>query len=227
MRIADRKLLALVRSFLATGLDPVALDFGPLHVPRLGGGLGPLLAEYQLTAWERRLAGELPARVVRGGNEVVLVGGCRVDAPVGAGVLVSEFRPADPRADGFDFLGFSWRQRPLSGEAVFRPGATGLRAIRSRIREITRGKTHLDLATMVERVNRPLAEWGAYYRICPHRAGMKKMDGYVRERLAIFNARKHGLSGPGFERPEVSRAALRQLGLIELGKLPPAGTERS
>ncbi len=218
LRIADRRLLTLVRAFLASGPSPDVLDFGLLHVPRLGGGLGSLLAEYRLAAWERGLA--LPDRVVRGGNEVVLVG--TPMERVFAEIPVPEARPVDPYAESFVFLGFSWHKRRGTGEAVFQPDRKAVLAVRSRIGEITRGKTHLELGAMVEKVNRPLAGWGAYYRICPNRAAMKKIDGYVRERLAIWSARKHSRSGPGLGRPEVSRTGLREVGLVELGKLPPA-----
>jgi len=221
LRIADRKVTALVRAFLAAPLSAAVLDYGPLHVPRLAPGLGPLLAEYQLVCWERSVAAFLPGRVVRAGNEAVVVGGCPPAFQAGGGIVVAEERLVDPLVADFDFLGFSWRRRPRTGETIFQPGREGIRAVRARIRETTRGQTHLDLAAMVERVNRLLFEWGGYYRVCPGRKAMKKIDAYVRERLAIFNARKHGRSGFGMGQPAVSRAALRELGLIELGRLPP------
>jgi len=230
-RLADRRLLALVRAFLAVGLRPAILDFGRLNVPRLDGGVGPLLGDYQLSVAGLLLSAGLPGLVgvVRGGNEVVLVGGDHTtdhdlagwrDVLTGLGLTALAVRPFATARDGFDFMGLHWRKRSGSGEVVFQPAQAGVRAIRCCIREMTSGKTHLGLDAVVARINRPLGEWGAYYRICPHRAVMKDIDVYVRERLARFNAKKHGLSGPGLGRPEVSRRALRELGLIELGKLP-------
>lgn len=229
LRIADRHLLTLLRTYLALKLDPAVLDFGRLNLPRMSGGLGSLLSEYQLTSAGRLLCARFPSwrGMVIGGNEVVLVTGEGIadldgiqDFLVGLGLDIQYLRVFDPSRETFVFMGLEWRRDNCSGIALFQPGADGVRAIRFRVRELTRGNTHLDLLVMIERVNRPLGEWGSYYRICPHRGVMKDIDGYVRERLARFNAKKHSLSGPGLGRPEVSRGTLRDLGLIELGKLP-------
>ena|GEM_PF-3690441 len=212
-RLADRRLLALVRE-LAPGLDAAVCDFGRLAVPRLSGGLGSLLAEYQLTAAE----GDLGGVSVRAGNEMVLAGaveGWREVLAVRG--LVAEGGWVDPAREGFDFLGLHVRRELRSAAVAWWPAAASAQAMRDRIRGLTSGRTHLDLPVMVASLAGPLAEWGGYYRISSRRAALKKMDRYVRERLAVWNARKHGLAG--FR--AVSRDALRGLGLIELGALPP------
>jgi len=172
-RLADRRLLKLLRDFLAAGLECAILAYTPLHVPRLAPGLGPLLAEYQ-SAWaEKGLAAALGPHgvVLRGGDEWVLVAGKGAaadgwqDILAGFGLVVENLRDA---AD-FEFLGFQWDPASRGGAPRLRPATVAVQAVRRRVGELTRGGTHLGLAQVVARLNRALGEWGSYYRFSADR----------------------------------------------------------
>ena len=104
-------------------------------------------------------------------------------------------------AEGFDFLGFhhrmreSWKQR---GRWYLQkwPSGRAMASIRGKIRDRTdRRYARLPLEYAVENVNHVVRGWGNYFRYGNPRTSSTKIDGYVRERLAILASAKHGIQG--------------------------------
>ncbi len=122
---------------------------------------------------------------------------------------------------GFDFLGFhtrkvaSWRHR---GKRYCHrwPSQRAMRAIRSRVKEITAPRYRLPepIAGIVSEVNQVLRGWGAYFRVGNATRHFQQVDSYVRERLALFLSAKAGRRGRDWKRHTL--AFFRRLGVYQL-----------
>ena len=108
--------------------------------------------------------------------------------------------------EGFDFLGFHlhkvehWK---CKGRWYLQrwPSDRAMRTIRARIRDATHRRfVGLDLSVIVERLNRMLRGWGAYFRYGNSARKFDLIDSYVHERLAILASNKHGRRGRNWQR---------------------------
>ena len=217
-RISDRRMLKLVRQWLTAG---VVID-GVKHptergVPQ-GGVISPLLANIVLDeldqGWEREHG--RTGWWVRYADDFVIL--CRTQATavmalawVGTQLthLGLTLQPTKTRIvevgdgrQGFEFLGFhcrkvrSWR-RPDRRFLLRWPSQRALQSIRDRVRAITSGRARLTEPTerVVADINRAVRAWGAYFREGNASRQFRQIDSYVRERIALWDSKKHGRSG--------------------------------
>jgi RNA-directed DNA polymerase len=222
-RICDRRMLKLLRQWLKAGV----LDAGELlpsdqGVPQ-GGVISCVLANVMLheldRLWEDRCS--QVGHLIRYADDAVVL--CRTEAQARealwrVGVILNRLKltlhpmktqivyVGDGR-QGFDFLGFhcrkveSWKYR--SKRYLQRwPSRRAMQRIRDKIKAITAPRHQLPepVSPIVAEVNRALRHWAAYFRVGNSTRKFHQVDGYVRERLALFVSKKAGRHGRQRER---------------------------
>jgi group II intron reverse transcriptase/maturase len=212
-RISDRRMLKLLRQWLASGVlddgEWLPTDQG---VPQ-GGVISPLLANVMLheldRLWEDH-CGQL-GQLIRYADDLVVL--CRTEAAAAealrrVGLVLTRLgltlHPTKTRVvgvgdgrEGFDFLGFhcrkveSWRWR---GKRYLQywPSRRAMQAIRDRVKAITAPRHRLPepVQTIVAEVNRVVRGWGAYFRVGNASRQFDQVDSYVRERLRLWLGKK-------------------------------------
>ena len=236
-RISDRRMLKLVRQWLAAGVEIGGVKHPTdLGVPQ-GGVISPLLANIVLheldQGWEREHGRD--GWWVRYADDFVIV--CRTQAaaltaltwvggaliPVGLTLHPTKTRIVNvgEGREGFEFLGFhcrkvrSWRV-PNRRYLLRWPSQQALQSIRERVKAITDGRARLTEPTerVVAEINRAVRGWGAYFRDGNSSRQFGQIDSYVRERIALWDSKKHGRSGRRWQAH--SAAFFRALGVYQL-----------
>jgi RNA-directed DNA polymerase len=205
-RVSDRRVLKLLRKWLAAGvLVEGRIEGTDLGSPQ-GGVISPLLANIYLDAldgiWERRC--RHLGRLVRYADDAVVL--CRTRAAAEESLrrlglimdrLGLELHPDKTRIvelglgkEGFVFLGCYLRivlSHFKRREYLFRwPSPKAMNRIRGRVRELTdrrRWAGMRDIRDVIEVLNPVLRGWGHYY--CTGNASLKfqQVDLYVNQRL--------------------------------------------
>jgi RNA-directed DNA polymerase len=222
-RISDRRMLKLIRQWLAVGvLADGAFLPSEQGVPQ-GSVISPLLANVALHELDRlwedhcRPLGQL----IRYADDLVVLCGTEAQAQEGlrrVGAILARLglslHPEKTRVvfvgdgrDGFDFLGFhcrkveSWRWR--GRQYLHRwPCRRAMQRVRDRIKAITAPRSRLrePVQTLVAELNRLLRGWGAYFRVGNASRHFAQVDNYVRERVALFLSKKTHRSGRNWQR---------------------------
>jgi RNA-directed DNA polymerase len=236
-RVSDRRLLKLVKSWLAAGvLAAGALQASAEGVPQ-GGVISPLLANVVLheldTFWaqhERHLG-----HLVRYADDFVILCGTEAKARealrlvghclAGLGLTLHPDKTqvvfVGDGTQGFDFLGFhhrkveSWRYR---GKRYLHqwPSRQAMQRLRERIKALTAPRHRLPepVSGVVAQVNRLVRGWGAYFRVGNAAHHFAQVDNYVRERLLLLLRKKRGRSGRGWK--GLPLAFFQRLGVVPL-----------
>jgi RNA-directed DNA polymerase len=196
-RIADKRVLALVKAFLKAGiLSEDGRDRETITGTPQGGILSPLLANIALSALDEQLVGGYPTtraqrrgrpsyRLVRYADDwVVLVRGTSAHAEALKQEAAAALAPMGLRLsatktrichidEGFDFLGFRIQRQPVRSNprrrAVYTwPSKKALAAVKAKVRALTRAGSNQPLAALLGHLNRVLRGWTAYFRYgCP------------------------------------------------------------
>jgi group II intron reverse transcriptase/maturase len=216
-RVADRRMLKLLRSWLRVGVFEGGVVSGTETGAPQGSPLSPLLANIALHVldeeWAR--AGRRLGALVRYADDFVVL--CPTQqraeqardlagaalAPLGLRLHPDKTRIVCLRngEEGFDFLGFhhrmvkswKWRDRYYLNKW---PSAQAMASIRAKVRERTdRRYASLPMETVVANLNPVLRGWGAYFRHGNSSRKFNAIDSHVHERLARLASVKHGLPG--------------------------------
>ena len=237
-RVNDRRMLKLVRQWLAAGVM-VSGEFNPSEqgVPQ-GSVISPLLANVVLheldRLWEDRCRGL--GQLVRYADDLVIL--CRTEGQAREGLrrvglvldrlglrLHSEKTRVVFVGDGrggFDFLGFhcrkveSWRW-PGRRFLWIWPGRRAMERVRERIKAITAPRPRLlePLQKLIAELNPVLRGWGAYFRVGNSSPQFALINRYVHERLALFLSKKARRSGRNW-RGRYAWAYFQRLGIYRL-----------
>ena len=202
-RIADSRVLALIRSCLDQGV----MDELTLHEPTdrgtpQGAVISPLLANIYLDPLDHLLA-ESGVEMVRYADDFVLL--CRseeaaqaalvrVQTWVGANGLTlhpEKTRLVDAaQPGGFDFLGYHF-------ERGYRwPRRKSLDRLRDKVRQLTPRTSGVSLPATIARLNDTLQGWFGYFQHS-HRTTFSGVDSYVRGRLRSILRKRAGKRGRG------------------------------
>jgi len=219
LRVSDRRVLKLLRQWLAAGVMEEGRWAGtPTGTPQ-GGVISPLLSNIYLHVldrmWEDRCAHL--GTLVRYADDFVVM--CATTAAVeearqrvsavltrlGLELQSEKTRLVDLSRgrEGFDFLGCHLRKRfsgPLWARTHRRvyylqrwPSARAMARVRARVRELTpRRRCHEDLRSVIADLNRVLRGWGAYFRTGNAAIKFVQIDRYVVERLRALLIKRHG-----------------------------------
>ena len=209
-RISDRRVLKLLRQWLAAGV----MEEGQWSATRTGtpqgGVISPLLSNIYLHVldriWEDRCAPL--GTLVRYADDFVVM--CDTKAQVEearrrVGYVLTrlglELHPEKTRTvdlsrgrEGFDFLGCHLRKR-MSGPVWERtrsrvyylqrwPSSRAMQRVRTRVRDLPpRSRCHQDLRGVIADLNPVIRGWGQYFRTGNAATKFIQLDRYVEDRL--------------------------------------------
>jgi RNA-directed DNA polymerase len=189
-RVADRRLLKLIRGFLAAGVLADGL-VGPTDegTPQ-GGPLSPLLSNLMLDVLDKELE-------KRGHTHVRYADDCNIyvrSRRAGERVMTSVERflksrlklkvngeksavalPAQRKFLGFSFTYGSQPRRRIAPQAIAR--------FKARVRELTRRTKGASLRQIVEELSRYLIGWRGYFGICQTPSVLQSLESWIRRRL--------------------------------------------
>jgi RNA-directed DNA polymerase len=189
-RVADKRLLKLIRAFLNSGVMENGL-VGPTDegTPQ-GGPLSPLLSNLVLDDLDRELT-RRGLRFARYADDCNLYvrserAGQRVMKSIThflttkLKLKVNESKSAVARPWERKFLGFSF----TSGQQPKRRIAPkALDRFKKRVRELTRRTRGISLERMVEHLGSYLRGWRGYFGICQTPSVLRDLDSWIRRRL--------------------------------------------
>ncbi len=204
-RIADRRMLGLIRRYLTAGMlaDGVVLarNEGTPHCAQVApcgsaplkcGPLSPLLANVLLDEVDKELekrghsfvryADDLNVYVrSRAAGERVMAGLRRLFAKLR--LRVNEAKSAIAHATERKFLGFSFWVSARDGKIKRRIASQALNRMKERIRELTRRNGGRSLPDVCEELGRYLAGWKGYFRFTEMPGELADLDRWIRHRL--------------------------------------------
>ncbi len=200
-RIADGRLLALVRAFLRQPVMDGLERWTPERGTPQGAVLSPLLANIYLHPIDRAMA-EAGYEMVRYADDFVIL--CRTERQAREALDLVEslcgergltLHPEKTRLvdtgdpdDSFDFLGYRFQ----AGRRWPRPRS--IKRLRASLRPKTKRTRGDSLPCIIADVNRTLRGWFEYFK---HSRGsrLRSVDGWVRRRLRSILRARMGLRG--------------------------------
>lgn len=224
-RVADRRLLRLIRRYLEAGVMANGVVVERHEGTPQGGPLSPLLANVLLDEVDRELE-------ARGHQFVRYADDCNVyvrSRRAGERVMealrrlyarlqlrINEDKSAVARPWNRSFLGFSfWVAR---GRAIRRRVAPkALAALKQRVREITRRTRGRSLPVVVEELSEYLRGWKLYFQLAETPNVFSKLDGWIRRRLRMIPL-KQWKRGPTAYRRLLERGVPDQLASSAAGQ---------
>lgn len=186
-KVADRRVLALVDTFLGQRVLEGAREWVPERGTPQGAVISPLLSNIYLDPLDHLMA-RSGFEMVRYADDFVVLCRSPEDAAAALEAVQSwtaqagltlhpvKTRLVDARTDGFDFLGYHF-------EAGKRwPREKSLAKIRDTVRAKTKRTTGRSLAKVIDTLNPTLRGWFGYFQHS-RPATFRIMDGWVRRRL--------------------------------------------
>jgi RNA-directed DNA polymerase len=203
VRIADSRVLELIRSYLDQGV----MEELTLHEPTergtpQGAVISPLLANIYLDPLDHLLAA-CGVEMVRYADDFVLL--CRSEEEAKAALArvqtwVAEngltLHPEKTRLvdatqpGGFDFLGYHF-------ERAYRwPRRKALDKLKDKVRQLTPRQNGVSMDATIAKLNDTLRGWFGYFKHS-HRTTFPKVDSYIRGRLRSILRKRAGKRGRG------------------------------
>jgi len=243
LRISDRRVLKLLRHWLAAGVMEEGHWRATITGTPQGGVISPLLSNIYLhvldRVWEDKCAHA--GTLVRYADDFVIM--CDTKAAVEearqrvSAVLTRlglELHPEKTRVvdlsrgrEGFDFLGCHLRKR-MSGPIWERsrqrvyylhrwPSSRAMARVRARVRALTpRTRCHEDLRRVIADVNPVLRGWAQYFRTGNAATKFHQIDCYVEDRLHALRRARVGSRGRLRYDTDTRRPFFEALGLLRL-----------
>ena len=203
-RIADRRLLQLIESFLQAGIMDGLQEWEPEAGAPQGAVLSPLLSNIYLNPLDHHLAAQGFAMVRYADDFVIL---CRSQpeaehaltlvrqwcAAEGLQLHPTKTRIVDVRVDGFDFLGYHF-QTTRRGRLTRWPRPKSQQKLQDTLRAKTKRTNGHSLGFIIADVNRTLQGWFGYFQhSCRQR--FVTLDAWVRMRLRSILRKRAGRTG--------------------------------
>lgn len=197
-RIADKRVLRLVRRYLQAGVLAHGLHSERFEGTPQGGPLSPLLANVLLDEVDRELER-------RGHKFVRYADDCNVyvrSRKAGERVLqalrgcyarlalrINESKTAVAPVWGRKFLGYCLWAAP-AGEVKRAVAAQAVHKMRKRIRQLTRRTQGRNLEQIAEDLRGYMPGWKAYFRLAQTPGIMRELDGWLRHRLRAIQLKQ-------------------------------------
>ena len=212
-RVADKRLLKLIRGFLTAGVLDGGLVGPTTEGMPQGGPLSPLLSNLMLDVLDKELE-KRGHRFVRYADDCnIYVRSRRAGERVMASVTrflarrlkltVNADKSAVNRPAVRAFLGFSFT---AGWAAKRRIAPQALARFKARVREMTRCTKSVSLTRLVTELSRYLVGWRGYFGFCETPSVLLRLDQWVRRRLRAIVWRQ-------WKRGRTRFAALRRLGI--------------
>lgn len=189
--VKDRRTLGLIRGWLTAGiLEEGEIRYETSGTPQ-GGVISPLLSNIYLTPFDHGLAAA-GYKHVRYADDVVILCQSRQEAEAALAeattllcelglelspekTAISSFR------EGFDFLGFRFKQRHVQ------VARKSLKALYAKVRDLTkRQQGDVPVTKVIEKVNKAIIGWARYHRHGNNVGLFKAIDGWVRNRIRAY-----------------------------------------
>ena len=233
-RIADPRVLRLLRMWLEAGVmeEGRYIETNGLGTPQ-GGVISPLLSNIYLHSFDKMFQrSAIPGTLVRYCDDFVILlwrNGKEVVNQVEQMLkrLGLELHPDKTRVvraeDGFDFLGVHFRLSPVHTDKGKRkhycaiwPSDRSIKRIKERIKKVVGRRYSLSLEELIEELNPVLRGWDNYQRkALSARKRVRKLNGFIRERIRIFLKRKYSDQSRGTRRVHDNLPV--RLGLYQFG----------
>jgi len=216
-RVSDRRVLKLVRQWLAAGvMDGGEVTRTVAGTPQ-GGVISPLLSNIYLHVLDTELSGLGVGELVRYADDGVVL--CRTASQAQAALVAvreilaglglrlhpGKTKVVDLRAgrEGFDFLGCRfrarmsgrlWEQRHIVRYYLHRwPAAQAMKRLRGKVRDRTgRNRVGVDIREIIAELNPILRGWANYFRTGNAAEKFRQVDQYVVFRLRRLMVKKRG-----------------------------------
>jgi group II intron reverse transcriptase/maturase len=197
-RIADRRVLGLIRRYLGAGVLAGGVVVERHEGTPQGGPLSPLLANVLLDEVDRELE-KRSHRFVRYADDCnVYVRSRRAGERVMQSLVglyarlhlrVNAAKSAVARPWERSFLGFSfWVARGRTIRRRLAPKA--MASLKQRVREITRRNRGRSFASVVEELSVYLRGWKEYFRLAETPGVLHDLDQWIRRRLRLFQLKQ-------------------------------------
>jgi RNA-directed DNA polymerase len=202
-RIADGRVLALVKAFLSQGvMEEGRLREAKEGTPQ-GGVISPLLANIYLDALDHHMA-RLGQVMIRYADDLVILCQsaeqaqtamtelCAWSQEAGLSLHPDKTRCVDMNCpgEGFDFLGYHFAYT-RTGKLDRWPREKSIRKFKDSIRAVTRRSNGQSLKQIIRRTNRVARGWFEYFKHS-NRWTFLNLDGWIRHRLrCILRRRQH------------------------------------
>ena len=214
-RVADKRLLRLIRGFLTAGVLEGGLVGPTTEGTPQGGPLSPLLSNLMLDVLDRELE-KRGHRFVRYADDCnIYVRSQRAGERVMAGVTrflarrlkltVNTDKSAVDRPVKRAFLSFSFTAGSKPKRRIAPQAKNRLKA---RVRVLTRRTRRECLARLVAELSRYLNGWRAYFGFCETPSVLRRIDRWIRRRL-------RAIVWEQWKRGRTRYRALRRLGITE------------
>jgi len=233
-RIADPRVVRLIRMWLEGGVmeDGKYIEPDGLGTPQ-GGVISPLLSNIYLHSFDKmfQLSG-IPGTLVRYCDDFVILlwrNGKKVLKRVENMLdrLGLKLHPEKTRVvraeEGLDFLGIHFRLCPVRKKnsklkmyCALWPSDRSRKRIKQRIRDVIGRRYSLSLEELIGELTPVIRGWNNYHKAArPVLKRLRKLNGFVRERIRIFLKRKYGGRSMGTRR--VHSNLVVRLGLYQFG----------
>jgi RNA-directed DNA polymerase len=233
-RISDRRVLRLIRMWLEAGVmeEGRYIETNGLGTPQ-GGVISPLLSNIYLHSFDKMFQrSAIPGILVRYCDDFVILlwrNGKEVVNQVEQMLkrLGLNLHPDKTRVvraeDGFDFLGVHFRRCPVHTEkgktkqyCALWPSDRSMKRIKQRVRHVIGKRYHLSLEELIEELNPVIRGWDTYHKQARSaRKRIRKLNGFIRERIRIFLKRKYSDQSRGTRRVHDNLPV--RLGLYQFG----------
>jgi RNA-directed DNA polymerase len=212
-RVADKRLLGLIRGFLTAGVLEGGLVGPSTKGTPQGGPLSPLLSNLMLDVLDKELE-KRGHRFVRYADDCnIYVRSRRAGERVMASVTrflarrlkltVNADKSAVGRPAVRAFLGFSFTAEWATKRRI---APQALARFKARVREMTRCTKSVSLTRLVTELSRYLVGWRGYFGFCETPSVLRRLDQWIRRRLRAFVWRQ-------WKRGRTRFAALRRHGV--------------
>lgn len=225
-KVADRRILALVQSFLEQSVLEEAREWVPDQGTPQGAVISPLLSNIYLDPLDHLMAGQ-GFEMVRYADDFVVL--CRSPEDAAAALAVVKdwtasagltlhpvkTRLVDARTEGFDFLGYHFE----AGQKW--PREKSLTKFKDAVRAKTRRTTGRSLAMVIDSLNPTLRGWFEYFKHSREKT-FGTLDGWIRRRLRSLLRKQQKLKGiakvHGADQTRWPNAFFAEHGLFSLQK---------
>ncbi len=234
-RISDRRVLALIKSWLKCGVMEEGKARKVTTGTPQGGCISPLLSNVYLHGFDKmwQLWGMKDTKLVRFADDFVILcrrngheALCQARRFLGRlGLTLNEEKTRVVSAKrGFDFLGMTFRDRRTSRRATRLkyccynwPRRQAIASLKEKIHSTIGRRYSLSLQEIIREINLTLRGWYHYFKVGNSEPHFRRLDRYVLNRLRIFMKRKH--SDPCRGRWRITDDLVDRLGLFRLARV--------